>query len=75
MTAPTTISARMATILMSANQNSISPKLFTLTALSRNTTTSTATVGSHRGTEGHQNCTYPVMATSSAIAVTIQQNQ
>ena len=65
----------MATILMSANQNSISPKLFTLMALSRNTMTSTATVGSHSGTVGHQNCTYPVMATSSAIAVTIQQNQ
>ena len=56
MTTPVTISARMATILMSANQNSISPKFFTLTALSRKTTASTTTVGSHSGTEGHQNC-------------------
>jgi hypothetical protein len=75
MTRPTTISAAIATIFTIANQNSVSPNALTVTRLSPMSTATVASAGIHRGRSGHQNVVYPAMAMTSAMPVTIQQNQ
>jgi len=58
-----------------ANQNSISPKAFTVARLIRSNTRTHIRAGIHCGTLGSQNFTYIPTAVISAIPVTIQQNQ
>src|SRR5690348_10021391 len=72
---PVTISAQIATILISANQNSISPNSFTVTRLRLSSSSTHSTAGIHGASPGNQNCVYAAMAMTSAIAVMIQQNQ
>ena len=53
ITRPTTISATMATILMSANQNSVSPKALTVGRFSSSRMTMVAMPGIHSWMPGH----------------------
>ena len=55
MTRPTTISDTMATILIIANQNSISPNIFTVARLSVNSSTITASEATQSERSGNQN--------------------
>ena len=52
MTAPVAISARMATTLMMANQNSISPNAATVGRFRLSSSTGTTSAGSQRGVPG-----------------------
>ena len=65
----------MATILIIANQNSISPNIFTVARLRLSSSTITASEATQSDSSGNQNCAYAVIATTSAIPVTTQQNQ
>ena len=73
MTIPITTKAMIATILMMENQNSISPKAWTVVRFSPSSSATVAVGATHRGRSGHQKLTYSVMAMTSAIAVTNQQ--
>ncbi|MCY1232817.1 hypothetical protein D9M72_453320 [compost metagenome] len=75
MTMPVPISARMATTLMIANQNSASPKALTVGRFSRISTTGVIRAGIHSGVPGASLSTYPAIATMSATPVTTQKNQ
>src|SRR5690606_28492192 len=75
ITRPVTISAPMAMILISANQNSVSPKARTVGRFNTSSTAIQTSAGIHSGRSGHQNAIYPAIATTSAIPVTTQQNQ
>ncbi|MNW39270.1 hypothetical protein D3C74_163580 [compost metagenome] len=57
MTRPTTISAPMATILISANQNSVSPKAFTVARFSTSSSAMQPSAGIHSGRSPHQKAT------------------
>ena len=57
----------MATTLMMANQNSVSPKAFTLTRLIRLISTKKTSAVTQVGISGHQYCTYLPTAVSSAM--------
>ncbi|CAM5333321.1 hypothetical protein SHIRM173S_02926 [Streptomyces hirsutus] len=72
---PTTISVTMATILISENQNSVSPNAFTVGRLRTISRTTAASAGIHSASPPHQYDTYPEIAMMSATPVTIQQNQ
>src|SRR6185437_764411 len=72
---PATMSARMVTILMSANQNSSSPNTRTARRLAPYSTMSAASGGTHCGIQGSQKRTYTPMAVISAITVAIHMNQ
>ena len=56
MAKPTTTRAMIATILMSANQNSVSPKALTVIALRAKSSRVVAPIGIHAGKSGHQKC-------------------
>ena len=75
MIKPTTISDTMATILIIANQNSISPNIFTVARFRTSNRMITDNEATQSESPGNQNCAYAVMATTSAIPVTTQQNQ
>ena len=64
---PTPIRPRIATILMIANQNSVSPKVFTLTRLIALISTKNAAAVAQVGMSGYQYCTYLPTAVSSAM--------
>lgn len=72
---PVATSATMATILTMANQNSISPKSLTVRRLSDSSRPTQARAGAHCGMCGNQNWVYADIAITSAMPVTIQQNQ
>ncbi|MNW64965.1 hypothetical protein D3C74_433020 [compost metagenome] len=72
---PTTISAKIATTLIRANQNSISPNNLTVAKFMISKITSAINPGIHCGTFGNQNCVYNPTAVISAMAMEIQQNQ
>ncbi|MCY1558034.1 hypothetical protein D9M68_949360 [compost metagenome] len=57
----------MATTLISANQNSVSPNAFTLARLIRLISTKKAAADAQVGTSGHQNWMYLPTAVSSAM--------
>ena len=69
------IKAMIATTLISANQNSNSPKRETATIFNPNNKTKAIISGSHWGTLGAQYRTYMPIAVRSAMAIAIQQNQ
>ncbi|MMZ65440.1 hypothetical protein D1872_278450 [compost metagenome] len=73
-TIPMAIRARIVTTLIKANQNSNSPKFFTVSRLSANKMSRQMTAGIHWGI-WNQYWTYTPTAITSAIAVMIQQNQ
>src|ERR1700754_1041244 len=75
MPKPVTINAQIAMILISANQNSSSPKRRTVVRFSASRRHTQRTAGTHGASPGNQNCAYEAMAITSAIAVMIQQNQ
>src|ERR1700754_307474 len=75
MPKPVTMSAQMAMILISANQNSSSPKSLTVVRLSTSSRITQSRAGIHGARPGNQNCAYDEMAITSAMAVMIQQNQ
>ncbi len=54
--APVRISAQIAMILMSANQNSISPNSFTVTRFSPSSNSTHSIAGIHGASVGNQNC-------------------
>ncbi len=54
--APVMISAQIATILISANQNSISPNSFTVTRFSDSSSITHASAGFQASSPGNQNC-------------------
>ncbi|MEI5135970.1 hypothetical protein RB199_31910 [Streptomyces libani] len=54
MTSPTTISATIATILISANQNSVSPNAFTVGRFKAIKRMTAASAGIHSGRSRHQ---------------------
>ena len=56
MPKPTRTSATIATILTSANQNSVSPKALTVIALRAKSSRVVAPIGIHAGKSGHQKC-------------------
>lgn len=66
---------RIATTLMIANQNSASPKVFTLVRLIRLTSTKNTAALTQDGTSGHQNCTYLPTAVSSAMPTSTYSTQ
>ncbi|MNO02281.1 hypothetical protein D3C81_2226360 [compost metagenome] len=53
---PVPTRARMATILIIANQNSISPNIFTVIRFSDSSRPTQASAGAHWGRSGNQNC-------------------
>ncbi|MNG33302.1 hypothetical protein D3C84_1195230 [compost metagenome] len=53
---PVTTRPRMATILTRANQNSISPNIFTVTRFSDSSSATQVSAGIHCGRSGYQNC-------------------
>ncbi len=53
---PVATRPRMATILIRANQNSISPNSFTVTRFSDSSTATQVSAGIHCGRSGNQNC-------------------
>ena len=57
MSAPTIMRATIATILMTANQNSISPKFFTEGRFSSSSAVMTTSAGMNLGMPGSQYCT------------------
>ena len=65
----------IATTLMMANQNSISPNTFTFKVLIRLTSTKNTTALTHVGTSGHQNCMYLPTAVSSAMPTSTYSTQ
>ena len=75
MTMPTTIRLTMAMILISANQNSVSPKARTVGRLRSSSAAIVSKAGIHAASPGHQYLKYPEIAMTSAMPVTIQQNQ
>jgi|GEM_PF-4742130 len=54
--APVMISAQIATILISANQNSISPNSFTVTRFNDSSSITHASAGFQASSPGNQNC-------------------
>lgn len=69
------MSATIAMILISANQNSISPNAATVGRFSASRMTITRTPGIHNGMPGISASVYPAIAITSATPVTTQQNQ
>ncbi|MNO93819.1 hypothetical protein D3C76_854250 [compost metagenome] len=65
----------MATTLMIANQNSISPKTLTFIVLIRLTRTKNTAALTQVGISGHQNCTYLPTAVSSAMPTSTYSTQ
>ncbi|MNN13195.1 hypothetical protein D3C81_1262190 [compost metagenome] len=53
---PVPTRARIATILIMANQNSISPNIFTVIRFSDSSRPTQASAGAHWGRSGNQNC-------------------
>ncbi|MNF59710.1 hypothetical protein D3C84_413070 [compost metagenome] len=65
----------IATTLMIANQNSISPKTFTFIVLIRLTSTKNTAALTQVGTSGHQNWMYLPTAVSSAMPTSTYSTQ
>ena len=66
---------RIATTLMIANQNSISPNTLTFNVLIRLTSTKNTTALTHVCTSGHQNWMYLPTAVSSAMPTSTYSTQ
>jgi hypothetical protein len=71
----TAISASTAMILMIANQNSTSPKAFTVSTLRVNRVTSIASAGAQAGAPGNQYWKKPPTTTASPTTATLQLSQ
>ncbi|MNF94794.1 hypothetical protein D3C84_775140 [compost metagenome] len=65
----------IATTLMIANQNSISPKTLTFIVLIRLTRTKNTAALTQVGISGHQNCTYLPTAVNSAMPTSTYSTQ